>query len=189
MSDDEIVKEVNVKIDTKNVEKLIEQLKEKDLENKQLSEQLEEEKTIKEDYESKLKIVAEKALEQKKKELNAPDWINDPESLMKWAESEGKIEKGGKGSLSLRPEDLSRENSQYSEGYDSIEDMINDLRAKGDTETIEKLYRKYLPFIKNNRIEYKDPFEPNPETGEPESCVKKHIREMNEKLRKKAKGE
>jgi len=162
---------------------------------KSLEEQLEEEKTLREDYESKLRIIAEQTFERKKKELNAPDWIKSPSALNQWIKSEE--EKSGSGTLSLRPEDLQREKGGSGQKeFDSEQEMIDYLRSeaqKGNLEAkknLDTLWNKVLKGLasdpqKTLNFSFKDPFTPNPETGEPESCIKKKIRLENEKIRKR----
>src|SRR3972149_7290955 len=104
---------------------------ETDNSEKSLEDQLEEERTLREDYESKLKLVAENAFEHRKKELSAPSWIDSPETLMKWAESEGKGDKGAGGVVGLRPEDVQKEKGGSGKReFDSEVEMIDYLRSE-----------------------------------------------------------
>jgi hypothetical protein len=56
--------------------------------------------------------------------------------------------KGAAGSVSLRKEDVERENSEYSEGFDSPQDMI-EWAKKNDKEAYNKLFIHTLRVLKD----------------------------------------
>jgi hypothetical protein len=143
----------------------------------------EDKNLTKEEFESEAKMEEKviRAIAALKKEYDA-------EKALEEAEKNGNdvkfSEKGASGSVSLRPEDAERENSQYSEGYDSVESMINDLRSKGDKETLDKIWQKAVLGMKDNpektlNFTYKD----NWENGK--SAIRRKLDRDNEKLRKR----
>jgi len=121
---------------------------------KSLEEQLEEEKTLREDYESKLRLIAEQTFERKKKELNAPEWIKSPSALNQWIEANNDG-KGGSGSVSLRGEDISREKGNSGKlEFDSQEELIDYLRSesqKGNQEAKEQLNQLWTKVLRGIR--------------------------------------
>jgi hypothetical protein len=170
--------ELSISIDPTNVTKLIETHHE---EKKTLEEQLEEERTLREDYELKLKLVAEQAFEHRKKELNAPSWIKDPETLKDWAESEGKISVGSGGSVSLRPEDVQKEYSGSGQKeFSSHEEMIDYLRQKA------KIDPNGLEASQLKQLWQKVPLQTmGKELYEGKDCLKKVLDAQNREERRK----
>lgn len=167
-----------------NVKEILDQWKE-------TKDKLEEQTTLREDYESKLRIIAEEKLEQKKKQLGAPDWIKTPSELKRFEESQEA--KGGKGSLPLSREQKQKEGN-YSEkkGFKNVPDMIDSLIVEGDTETLNKLKSKWTEDLQKNAemqsdgksvAVFKDPVK---ETGE--TITERYKRIATEKLRQKMKS-
>src|SRR4030042_4445539 len=122
---------------------------------KQLEEQLENERTLKEDYELKLKLIGEKRLEERLKELNVPEndqpyFKANPEKLEAYEKGlRGNSGTGGKGNISLRPEDMARERHSGKEGYGSYQELVKDVveRSKTEPEMAEvkrKLWEKMI---------------------------------------------
>jgi hypothetical protein len=165
---------------------------ESDNSEKSLEEKLEEMTTLKEDYESKLKLVAEQKFTEKKASLSCEDAdIDTPEKLLAWAKGAGKeskfSSKGAGGSVSLRPEDLSIEKSGSNQKeFDSHAEMITYLRDKArlnpnsiEASQLKQLWSKCVKGIKeapqktlNFDIEGKD-------------CLRKVLDRQNIEWRKK----
>jgi hypothetical protein len=190
-----ITKEVNVTIDTKNVEKLIEHNKELELENRQLREgkvPKSEEFEAEANFEDKMhKFV--RTMKRVEKE------IEQEENLAEAIENDYDIREGGKGVLRLTEAQRAKERPFGSEkkGYPSYEQMIDDL-AENDPEKLNQLKEKWVNDVHEYaekqgsgkaQIVWRDKFEVNPETGRPESAMFRQIRLANEKKRKKALGE
>lgn len=174
-------KGVTVKIDTKNVESLIERLKEKELENKQLHERLEGKTPTKEEFESEAlmeeKII--KTIGKMKKEYE--------EEKLQEAEAEGSnvqfSGRGAGGSVGLREEDIERElghkDSKTFENYSSLVSHLKSEILKG-SETAKKQYselvKKCLKGLQEKQLVLKE----NPE--EP-SFIQHVLSERNKRLR------
>ena len=98
---------------------------------------------------------------------------------------DSELKNSGKGTIGMTPEMFQREHcSGNSEGYSTNEERIDDLRKKGDTETLNKLWAKSLQGIKENpnktlNFEYKDPWKDG----------KSAIRHKLDSDNKKARGE
>jgi hypothetical protein len=77
---------------------------------------------------------------------------------------DAELKNGGKGSVSMTPEMLKMERrSGISEGYSTHEEMIDDLRKRGDRETLNKIWEKSLNGLKNDpqkcmNFSYSDPW-------------------------------
>lgn len=172
---------INIEVDGSNVKEVLKQWKED-------REELEAEKTLREDYESKLRLMAEEKLKQKKEKLGAPEWINDPATLKKWEEEQDK--EGGKGNLPLSRSQKEKEgNFSEKKGYDSVESMIDELVQNDDKETLQKLQDKWTEDIKNHAsqqpdgktvIVYQSDFK---RTGK--TATEAFLDNQNKKLRKK----
>lgn len=187
----ELNKEVNISIDTKNVESIIERLKEKELENKQLREKLEGNGDINtEDFEKQAEF--EERMRTFVKQLKAEQ---EEQKLREASENDYDVKEGGKGNLSLSKEQRVKESpfGSHEKGYPSYEEMIDDL-AQNDPETLQKLKEKWQSDIEKNASQqpsgktqfvWKDPMTPNPKTGKPESALFRQIRLKNEEKRKK----
>ena len=186
------VRDVSITIDPKNMEEILRRLKDEEKKSEDLGKELkkamedkktaetslEEEKTTKEDYENKLKIIAEQKFTEKKgiimgeakklglddarlkqieEGLKTPEDLKQTEflvqtlaeSLAKGAEDHKKLEKkegdelegnkGAAGSVSLRPEDVEKENTGSGEvSYESHAAMIRDLRKKSHSAVPEE---------------------------------------------------
>ena len=134
-------KGVTVKIDTKNMETVLKRLAEVELENRQLRE-----------GKTPTKDEFEKGANFEEKMRKFVKTMKDVEKQME--EEEGK---GGKGTISLRPEDLQREKGHSGKsGFESNEEMIDYLREQskqGDKEAkenLDKLWRKTINSLKYN---------------------------------------
>jgi hypothetical protein len=108
--------EVNIYVSGKN-----------ESEGNQSQEDLESEN---EDLKNKLSLLAQAEFEAKKKRLGAPSQITSPEKLKEWEEEQRALQSGdpirqpSSGSLGLQ------DNLVNSEGYDSHEELIDDLRKR-----------------------------------------------------------
>lgn len=164
---------ISIKFDREGFEKQV-------LEKKALEEELEAERTLREDYESKLRIIAEQKLEEKKKELNAPSWITTPTELNKWAEAEGIGDKGAGGNVKLRPEDLQRERHSGSgeKEYDDSLDLLLDVQ-KNQPEVYEQIKEKAIKGLSEGKQGFK--FEDSWKDGK--SIIRRILDEANERKR------
>ncbi|MCJ7559338.1 hypothetical protein MUO79_01805 [Candidatus Bathyarchaeota archaeon] len=135
--------ELNVVIDTKNVETILKKLAETETE-------LENEKTLREDYESKLQLVAEQKLAEKRAIIISKGYKGNLDSLEAVISAEQHLGlrkedsgKGAKGEVNLRPQDLGGSGQKE---YDSVESMIDDLRKKArlDPNSLEATQLKQL---------------------------------------------
>jgi len=189
------LKEINVSVKTEGIEKMMKY-------NTSLEEQLEQERTLREDYEAKLKLIAEKEIQRVKQTIGCSDpTINDPESLKAWAKGKGidpnrvkafddvKEEQGGKGNVGLTSAQIAHERgSGNSEGYPDTESMVKDVVQRAKTEpkmkeAKDQLWQQYIKMAKEqpqqvlNRIVFTD----NPE----KTCVEKVKESQNREWRRK----
>lgn len=128
---------IHVNVDSKEVEKI---LKEKI----ELEKELENKTTEAEDYKLKLVMVAEQNFERKKRELGAPDWINDPKTLKEWQENQPSNVSAGVTKLG------SAQLGESSRGFDSIEELIDAMHRaeregdKGAKLVLNQLFHKAM---------------------------------------------
>ena len=159
---------------------------------KKLEAQLEEERTLREDYETKLKLIGEKKLEEKLKELNVPEYDQpyfraNPEKLEAYAKGKRQVS-SGRGNVGLRQEDLIHEQNHGKRGYNSYSEMIRDVTSKsaqGDPEMQEvkkKLWEKMLKEMKEN------PEKMLNKTVECPNFIEDVLKLQNEKWRKDHEG-
>jgi len=175
--------DINVTVDPKNMEALLKQIEEEREKRKQVEEQLEREKTEKEDLKSKLTVIAEKAFQKRKESIGCYDEsIDSPEKLEVWERAKGipkKPEPSGTVPLSDRQRGIN------SQGYDSYEDMIQDLREKAKSSNpqesqeaqavLNELWKKSVEGLKSDEFK-----------GVPEYIEKRSLKEvLNEQFRRK----
>jgi len=115
-NNDEDVERIDVNVEVKGMNELMEQLK--------------EERERRKKAESTLQLIAEKEFAKKKKELNAPEYIDNPEQLMEWQEGKELLEKtshGPAGVVGL----AGQLTDYYDEGsYSSYSEMFADLHRQ-----------------------------------------------------------
>jgi hypothetical protein len=190
-----IAKDINVSINTSNIEKLIEHNKELELENRQLREgkvPTKEEFEEEAEFERKLRLLS-KGLKQ----------VEQEDAFREASEENLDIELQGDksstaGVLKLTPEQIAKERGYSPEkGFRSYEEMI-DYLAENDPSKLAELKQKWHEDIEahaqrqpSGKIQFvwRDPFLKNPETGKPESVIKRILRKQNEKKRRKALGD
>ncbi len=106
-----------------------------------LREKYEEEKAEKEELRTKLTLIAEKEFERKKRELGAPEDIETVEQLKGWARAKGKSDEDLEAERLAEPvghgsggqASLDQASGVSNKEYDSVESMIDDLRAKSQS--------------------------------------------------------
>jgi ribonuclease D len=96
-----------------------------------LEKQLEEERIAKEDAIAKMELMADKAFSKAKKELGAPDYIENPEQLEAFKAEKQKHKQPATGKAPLSGEPFG-EISHVKE-YDSVSEMMEDLRQRADS--------------------------------------------------------
>jgi len=163
--------------------------------NESVEDEIKRLKEDNEDLTQKLLLVAEKEFERKKRELNAPSWIDSPETLMKWEKDQTK---GGVGTVSLSTEQLrSERNSPMEDGFDSNEEMIDylqNLKHNGNEEqrqyakgVLDRFWQKTLLGMQEMNpkklMTYAEHCDGN------KSMIKRMLDRENEVARAKAKGE
>lgn len=158
---------------------------------KSLEEQLEEERTLREDYESKLRLIAEQKLSEHAKkcrdlgfkgDLNTPAQVQSAEKhLGIYKDSD----KGGSGSISLRGEDLQREKGHSGNmEFDSEAEMIDYLRSeaqKGNAEATEQLNQLWTKVLRGMR---EQPQKTLNFQIEEKDCLKKALDAQNRQWKK-----
>jgi hypothetical protein len=160
-----------------------------------LREQLEEERTKAEDYKAKLQMVAEKKLREKADKLGIPQDVELSPEILKGYElaKQGESGKSGQGNVPL-----SGQYGSESEGYDSVEAMIKDLRyaslgsgadkpkAREAQIVLDTMFRKHFPKTREGKIEITIPSDADLEQGKGlkdllnEQWRAKHRRPKNE---------
>jgi len=181
---------IDIKIDS-------ETMKQEITKNMKLEEELENITTEKESLESKLKILAEKKLSEKRDYFRGLGYSGSLESFedvrnaREWEQSRDPIGRGGSGNLRLNSAQTGEK-----EGFDSQENMIdylvdlkntsrNPQQRKKAEEILDVFYKKTFDAMKRNEIKQGEIFEDKPkERGE--SIIMKAVRLDNERLRKKA---
>ena len=177
------LKEIKIKVNTEEIEDHLEKnVKEK----LSLEEQLENERTLREDYEAKLRLIGEQKMAQERKELRNLGYEGELDNVDQIKKGWEKL--GGKGNVGLTREQLLKERgSSEKEGYDSIESMIDDLRQKGDNETIQKLWQTHNRLAKQNpNMVLNQGYDENDTEKNPElkTCVEKTKEAQNRAWRK-----
>jgi hypothetical protein len=177
---------INVEVDSKQMKEALER-------QSQLEQELEAERTEKEDLQNKLRIVAEKALAKKRDYYRGLGYtgsletIEDVRNAKEWEGGLDPVGRGGSGSLPLTPAQM----GQSSEGYDSYEDMIFDLseRAKkGDKLAIEQkraIEEKFMNAIRSGDLPTIIYDENKPEFKGQPSILKKVLERQNERVRER----
>ena len=89
--------------------------------------ELEEERERAKTAEDKLVMVAQAQFERKKKELDAPDYITDPKTLMAWKESQDSSSRPPAGTVGLAGQTRS---GGKGKGFKSYQDMIEYLQRE-----------------------------------------------------------
>jgi hypothetical protein len=192
-------KGVNISLDTSNVERIIAEKTKAEMENERLKKQMEGNGSMnKEEFEKQAEF--EERMRTFVKQLKAEQ---EEQKLREASEQDLDIELQGDksssaGVLRLTEEQKAKERG-YSpkQGYPSYEAMIDAL-AENDPEKLKQLQEKWQSDIEQHaqrqasgkiQFVWKDNFEPNPDTGKPESAMFRQIRLANEKKRRKALGE
>lgn len=163
--------------------------------SEELETELEAEKTIREDYESKLKLIGEQRLAEKQAELRKLGYkgsLDTVEQVISAQEHLGlrqKKEEGGKGSIPMTQEMLAKEGGSGNnpKEFDNYEEMVEWCRVN-DKEAFEKLKAKAYGAIAENKsfFEWKDTFTKD-EKGNDRSLVGRTIDKMNAQEREKRK--
>jgi regulator of replication initiation timing len=175
-----VARDVNVSINTSNIEKLIEHNKELELENRQLregkvptSQEFQEEA----EFDDKMhKFV--RTMKRVEKEIEQEDALNEAE------ENDYDVREGGKGSVKLSPEQR-KADPNYSgneKSFRSHAELVSYLKSeirKGN-ETAKKQYRelvsKAIRGLKERNIVWED-------TKEGDSMISYTLKERNKRLR------
>ncbi len=141
-------KELNVTIDPKPMQELMER-------NKELNAMLQDALGEKDDYKAKLRIVGEQMLNDKKKALGAPDSISSPRELMEWEKehaneddsgTEDNVGHGSAGSVSLSDNQQIKPKKVFNSQKEMI-DHLTEREAQGDKEAgqiLDKLTEKWM---------------------------------------------
>jgi len=142
------LKEINVSVKTEGIEKLVKY-------NTSLEEQLEQERTLREDYENKLKLIGEQKLKEhadRLRKLGYKGNLDSVEAVKSAEEHMGLIKEGGKGSVGLTTEQIARERGSSGEqGYGSHEEMVKVLKQQakeGNKEAQEQLNELWEKTVK-----------------------------------------
>lgn len=179
------IKEIKFKVDTESIKK---ELKEK----VSLEEQLEQERSLREDYENKLELIGEQKLAEKMNKLGIPEdqrefFRENPERLIGYEVAKGtkKVESGGKGTVPMAREMIMKEHSGFGSAqkeFDSVEEMLEWARVN-DKESYEKIKAKSAQGLLENRnyFEWKDHFDENGK-----SIIGRTLERANQDARRKA---
>lgn len=157
-------------------------------ENEQLQEKLEEQTEKANLYEEQLRLIALKKIEEKIVELKIPEseadyFRQNPSALKGYSLGLSNQKDSGKGSLSMTPDMIRKENSSENDKkeFDSIEEMLEWTR-KNDKEAYEAIKAKtYRGLTENKNFwEWKDSFD-----KDGKSIIGRTIQKMNEDARRK----
>jgi len=182
--------DISVTVDPKNMEALLKQIEEERERRKEAEKKLEgkttelEEKTTElEDLKGKATVIAEKMFQRKKEALGCYDeLVTTPEQLEFWERGHGKpVKSSPSGTVPLS--DAQR--GINSQGYDSYEELVADLREKAKSTdqrvsqeaeaVLNELWKKSVEGLKSDEFK-----------GVPEYIEKRSLKEvLNEQFRRK----